>query len=92
MAMFGVAMKNALIEYWRKKHRLNGYQEIESPIMLNQSLWERSGHWKLFKENMYLSEVDKGQFAMRILALFMVFCACVLLVLMMPISSALVNS
>ncbi len=61
----GVAMKNALVEYWRRKHRLNGYQEIESPIMLNKELWERSGHWKLFRENMYVSEVDKGDFAIK---------------------------
>lgn len=61
----GLMLKNLLIDYWRKEHRLAGYEEIESPMMLNKELWERSGHWKLFKEHMYVSKVDKGEFAIK---------------------------
>ena len=61
----GLALKNQLVSYWRKEHQLAEYEEIESPMMLNKELWERSGHWELFKENMYISEVDKGEFAIK---------------------------
>ena len=61
----GVVLKNLLMEHWRKEHRLNDYEEIESPMMLNKDLWIQSGHWDLFKENMYVSEVDKGEFAIK---------------------------
>ena len=61
----GVILKNVLMDYWRKEHRLGGYEEIESPMLLNKELWIRSGHWDLFRENMYVSEVDKGEFAIK---------------------------
>ena len=49
----GVILKNNLIEFWRKLHSEAGYVEIETPIMLNKKLWETSGHWYHYKENMY---------------------------------------
>ena len=49
----GVVLKNTLIEFWRELHRKAGYVEVETPIMLNKQLWETSGHWYHYKENMY---------------------------------------
>lgn len=61
----GVMFKNILMDFWRKEHLLAGYEEIESPMMLNKDLWVQSGHWDLFRENMYISEVDKGEFVIK---------------------------
>lgn len=61
----GMVFKNLLINYWRKEHHKRGYQEIESPMMLNKNLWEKSGHWDLYKENMYISEIEKGELAIK---------------------------
>ncbi len=61
----GVVLKNLLIEYWRKLHVREGYVEIQTPMMLNQQLWETSGHWEHYRENMYTSEIDKTAFAIR---------------------------
>lgn len=52
----GLRIRNALINQWREVHRVNGYQEVQSPIMMKQQLWEKSGHLGYFKENMYLLE------------------------------------
>lgn len=54
----GLVIKNELIEYWREIHRKNGYREISTPLMLNRSLWETSGHWAHYKHAMYSSEID----------------------------------
>lgn len=51
----GVILKNALIEFWRDLHSKAGYVEVETPIMLNKKLWETSGHWKHYKENIYFN-------------------------------------
>lgn len=61
----GMVIKNELIEYWRQIHRKAGYSEISTPIMLNRSLWERSGHWGHYKNNMYTTEIDDTEFAIK---------------------------
>jgi len=61
----GQTVKNELIGHWRKVHRQAGYQEIETPIMLNRTLWERSGHWGHYAKNMYTSEIDEADFAIK---------------------------
>ncbi len=61
----GMEIKNILEDLWRVEHKKAGYQEINTPIMLNKELWETSGHWYNYKENMYLSEVDKHEFAIK---------------------------
>ena len=61
----GLMMKNILIDYWRKIHRREGYQEISTPIMLVRSLWEKSGHWDHYRENMYTTSVDDMDYAIK---------------------------
>lgn len=61
----GVVLKNNLINYWRELHEKAGYVEIETPIMLNKRLWETSGHWEHYKENMYTSMIDEEEFALK---------------------------
>ena len=61
----GLILKNILIDYWRKIHRREGYQEISTPIMLDRSLWERSGHWEHYRENMYTTVIDDVDFAVK---------------------------
>ena len=61
----GVVLKNTLINYWREVHQKAGYVEIETPIMLNKKLWETSGHWYHYKENMYTSIIDEEEFALK---------------------------
>ncbi|OOM75630.1 threonine--tRNA ligase [Clostridium sp. BL-8] len=61
----GVILKNTLIDFWRKLHYEAGYIEIETPIMLNKKLWETSGHWYHYKENMYTSMIDEEEFALK---------------------------
>ncbi len=61
----GMAMRNILTDLWRKEHEKAGYQMISTPIMLNKELWETSGHWFNYKENMYLSEIDELEFAIK---------------------------
>lgn len=58
-------MKNLLLGYWREIHERNGYQEIATPMMLNRELWERSGHWKYYREKMYTSVIDGADFAIK---------------------------
>lgn len=61
----GMVLKNTLIDYWRKIHTREGYVEISTPIMLNRSLWETSGHWDHYKENMYTTVIDDTDFAVK---------------------------
>ncbi|MVX64667.1 threonine--tRNA ligase [Clostridium chromiireducens] len=61
----GVVLKNTLIDFWRKLHYAAGYVEIETPMMLNKKLWETSGHWYHYKENMYTSMIDEEEFALK---------------------------
>ena len=61
----GLILKNLLIDYWRKLHEREGYMEISTPIMLDKSLWETSGHWEHYRENMYITQVDESEFAIK---------------------------
>lgn len=61
----GLVIKNELIEYWREIHRKNGYREISTPLMLNRSLWETSGHWAHYKHAMYSSEIDGDVYCIK---------------------------
>ncbi|TYQ15921.1 UNVERIFIED_CONTAM: threonyl-tRNA synthetase [Acetivibrio alkalicellulosi] len=61
----GMVLRNLLEDYWREEHKKSGYQEIKTPVILNQDLWHRSGHWDHYKENMYVTKVDEGEFAIK---------------------------
>ena len=61
----GMVLRNVLEEYWREEHRKAGYQEIKTPIILNEELWHRSGHWDHYKENMYFTKIDEADFAIK---------------------------
>ena len=61
----GMVLRNILEDYWREIHRRAGYEEIKTPIMLNRALWERSGHWDHYKENMYTTKIDETDFAIK---------------------------
>ena len=61
----GMILKNTLIDYWREIHHKAGYQEISTPVMLNQDLWLRSGHWDHYKNNMYTTVIDETDFAVK---------------------------
>ncbi len=61
----GMILRNQLEDYWRKIHREHGYEEIKTPIMLNRQLWERSGHWEHYRENMYTTVIDDSDFAIK---------------------------
>lgn len=61
----GMVLKNTLLDYWREIHRKNGYVEISTPIMLNRQLWETSGHWDHYKDNMYTTVIDETDFAVK---------------------------
>ena len=61
----GMTLKNTLLDYWRKVHKKYGYVEISTPIMLNRQLWERSGHWDHYKNNMYTTVIDEVDFAVK---------------------------
>jgi threonyl-tRNA synthetase len=68
MAFFhpkGMEIWNALVDYWRQEHRAAGYVESKTPIMLNRALWERSGHWENYRENMYTSSIDEMDYAIK---------------------------
>jgi len=68
MAFFhpkGMEIWNALLDYWRQEHRAAGYVESKTPIMLNRALWERSGHWENYRENMYTSVIDEMDYAIK---------------------------
>ena len=61
----GMVLKNTLLDYWREIHRKAGYVEISTPIMLSRHLWETSGHWDHYKENMYTTVIDDQDFAIK---------------------------
>ena len=61
----GMVLRNILIDYWRKLHQRDGYEEIMTPIMLNEELWHKSGHWDHYKENMYTSKIDDIEYALK---------------------------
>ncbi len=61
----GMVLRNTLIDYWREVHKRYGYVEISTPMMLNRGLWERSGHWDHYKENMYTTVIDDVDFAIK---------------------------
>ncbi|MBQ2296507.1 MAG: threonine--tRNA ligase, partial [Clostridia bacterium] len=61
----GMIVKNTLIDYWREIHTRDGYLEISTPIMLNRELWETSGHWGHYKDNMYTTVIDENDFAVK---------------------------
>ena len=61
----GMVLKNTLVDYWREIHTREGYVEIQTPIMLNRTLWETSGHWFHYRDNMYTTKVDEEDFAIK---------------------------
>ena len=61
----GLILKNNLIDFWRKIHQREGYEEISTPIMLEKKLWERSGHWDHYRDNMYVTSVDDVEYAIK---------------------------
>jgi threonyl-tRNA synthetase len=61
----GMIIRNLLESFWREEHLKNGYQEISTPIILNKSLWIKSGHWDHYKENMYFTKIDDQDFAVK---------------------------
>lgn len=61
----GMVLKNTLLDYWRDLHKRNGYVEISTPIILSRHLWENSGHWDHYKDNMYTTVIDEEDFAVK---------------------------
>ena len=61
----GMTLKNTLIDYWREVHKRYGYVEVSTPMILNRKLWERSGHWDHYKQNMYTTVIDDVDFAVK---------------------------
>lgn len=61
----GMVIRNGLEAYWREEHHRAGYEEIKTPIILNRVLWERSGHWAHYKENMYFTRIEEQDFAVK---------------------------
>ena len=61
----GMIIQNELLNYWREVHRRYGYEEIKTPIILNRQLWETSGHWDHYKENMYFTKIDDLDYAVK---------------------------
>ncbi|NLN82856.1 MAG: threonine--tRNA ligase [Firmicutes bacterium] len=61
----GMILRNVLLDFWRKKHDEAGYQEISTPLILNESLWHQSGHWDHYKENMYYTTIDEQTFVIK---------------------------
>jgi threonyl-tRNA synthetase len=61
----GMAVWNVLLDYWRKEHQKAGYVETKTPVMLTRTLWEQSGHWENYRENMYTSEIDEFEYAIK---------------------------
>ena len=60
-----MVLKNVLLDYWREIHKKAGYVEISTPIILNRSLWETSGHWDHYKNNMYTTVIDDEDYAIK---------------------------
>ena len=61
----GMMLKNLLIDYWREVHKKYGYVEVSTPVILSRKLWERSGHWDHYKDNMYTTVIDDEDFAIK---------------------------
>ena len=61
----GMVLRNTLIDYWRQVHKRYGYVEVSTPMMMNRQLWERSGHWEHYKNNMYTTVIDDVDFAIK---------------------------
>ncbi len=61
----GMVLRNQLEDFWREQHRVNGYVEVKSPIILSKDLWHRSGHWDHYKDNMYTVKIDEGDYAIK---------------------------
>ncbi|WP_434306286.1 threonine--tRNA ligase [Clostridium botulinum] len=61
----GMIVRNILESFWREKHTKAGYQEIRTPLILNEALWHQSGHWDHYKENMYFTNIDDGDYAIK---------------------------
>ena len=58
-------LRNLLEDYWREIHRKAGYEEIKTPMILSRKLWEQSGHWDHYQENMYTTKIDDEDFAIK---------------------------
>ncbi|HEC93495.1 MAG TPA: threonine--tRNA ligase [Candidatus Atribacteria bacterium] len=61
----GMVLRNILENYWREEHQKEGYTEVKTPIILNKSLWMKSGHWDHYKENMYFTKIDEEDYAIK---------------------------
>lgn len=61
----GMALRNELVDFWKEEHRKAGYEEIKTPIILDESLWHQSGHWDHYKDNMYFTEIDGETHAVK---------------------------
>jgi len=61
----GMVIRNELVNFWRQEHRKAGYVEISTPLILNEELWRRSGHWELYKDNMYFTNIDDAGYAIK---------------------------
>ncbi|MBR6444449.1 MAG: threonine--tRNA ligase [Firmicutes bacterium] len=61
----GMIIRNELEKFWREEHAKRGYSEIKTPLILNEELWHRSGHWDHYKENMYFTKIDDGDYAIK---------------------------
>ncbi|AGB41982.1 threonyl-tRNA synthetase [Halobacteroides halobius DSM 5150] len=61
----GMVVRNQLIDFWKEEHRKAGYEEIKTPIILNQQLWEQSGHWDHYSDDMYFTEIDEENYAVK---------------------------
>ncbi len=61
----GMILRNTLLDFWRKKHLANGYVEISTPVILSRTLWETSGHWDHYKDNMYTTVIDDADYAIK---------------------------
>lgn len=61
----GMVVRNELEKFWREEHRAAGYQEIRTPLLMNEQLWHQSGHWEHYKENMYFTKIEEQPFALK---------------------------
>ncbi len=61
----GMVIRNELESFWREEHRKRGYEEIKTPLILNEEIWHTSGHWGHYKDNMYFTKIDEGDFAIK---------------------------
>lgn len=61
----GMIVRNELEKYWHEEHKRHGYDEIRTPVILSRSLWEHSGHWDHFRENMYFTQIDEGDYSIK---------------------------